>query len=247
MYPITKKLLVELMPECAEAAESFCAPINTAFQEFKISTLESRAAFLAQAGHESVRFTSLMQSLNYSTKGLLRVYPNLFTEAEAVEYAHKPLRIASRIYANKFGNRDEASTDGWWYRSRGLFPRILGVNGYKRCGEALMGDPLVLLRRPELLSTPGGATRSAAWFWSVNGCEELAQQDQDTAFRILTKTINGGLHGLHDRLYLYEKAKRLLIRGPQLITRLPSGTNVSGTATADTEAILANREQYGTR
>ena len=138
------------------------------------------------------------------------MFPQFFTTEQAIEYAHKPLRIASRIYAGRLGNRDEQSTDGWWYRSRGLFPKILGAAYYRRCGESLAGDPLMFLRRPELLSTPLWAVRAAIWFWAENGCNELADDTSEQGFRRLTRRINGGLHGLQDRLYLYEQAKQLL-------------------------------------
>lgn len=207
---ITAELLIELMPECSEIAGLFVEPLNQVFATYEINTLWRQSSFLAQAGHESVRFTTLAQNLNYSTKGLLRVYPQYFTLDQATEYAHKPLRIASRIFAGRMGNRDEASTDGWWYRSRGLFPRILGASGYRRCSEGLTNDPAFLLKRPELLSTPLWACRAAGWFWDTNSCNDIADDPTEQSFRRLTRRINGGLHGIQDRLYLYERAKRLL-------------------------------------
>ena len=213
MIPVTREMLVEIMPESSEVAVLFVEPLNEVFDVFEISTLIREAAFLAQTGHESVRFTTLSQNLNFSVKGLLRVYPQLFTSDQAAEYAHKPLRIASRVYAGKMGNRDEASTDGWWYRPRGLVPKILGAAGYRRCSEGLTDDPAFLLKRPELLSVPLWAVRAAAWFWDNTQCNELADEDTEQAFRRLTRRVNGGLHGLQDRLFLYERAKRILAQG----------------------------------
>lgn len=223
MYiPVTEELLVAMMPECSEVAVKFVEPLNEVFERFQIDTLVRQSAFLAQAGHESVRFTTLVQNLNYSTKGLLRVFPQFFTPEQATEYAHKPLRIASRIYAGRMGNRDEQSTDGWWYRSRGLFPKILGAAGYRRCSEGLMQDPQVLLKRPELLAEPLWATRSAAWFWDSGDCNTLADVPTDQSFRRLTRRINGGLHGISDRIYLYNLAKGLLSGDRSLISRVDS-------------------------
>lgn len=210
MIPVTRDLLVEMMPESSEVAEQFVEPLNEVFGTFDINTLVRQAAFLAQTGHESVRFTTLSQNLNFSVKGLLRVYPQFFTPEQATEYAHKPLRIASRVYAGRMGNRDELSTDGWWYRSRGLVPKIIGAAGYRRCGEGLAEDPTLLLKRPELLSTPLWAARAAGWFWDSFKCNELADEDSDQSFRRLTRRINGGLHGLQDRLFLYNVAKTAL-------------------------------------
>lgn len=223
---ITTELLVRVMPESSEVAGLFVEPLTEVFGTFGIVTVEQQAAFIAQAGHESVRLTTLAQNLNYSTKGLLRVFPQYFTAEQAIEYAHKPLRIASRIYAGRMGNRDEASTDGWWYRSRGLFPRILGASGYRRCSEGLTEDPLFLLRRPELLSTPLWAVRAAGWFWTENSCNILADTSDDQSFRRLTRRINGGLHGIQDRLFLYERAKSALLGEQIEITREPTAAPV---------------------
>lgn len=203
MVPVTKEMLIRAMPESRDIAGEFVEPLNEIFGTFEINTPLREAAFLAHAGHESVRFTTMAQNLNYSVKGLLRVFPQFFTPDQATEYAHKPLRIASRIYAGKMGNRDEASTDGWWYRSRGFAPRILGAAGYRRCSEGLTGDPQFLLKRPELLMTPLWAARAGGWFWDSAACNDLADEGSDQAFRRLTRRINGGLHGLADRQYLY--------------------------------------------
>lgn len=207
---VTQELLIDIALESASVAGLFVDPLNEVFETYHINTVLQRAAFLAQAMHETVRFTTLVHNLNYSAKGLLRVYPQFFTQEQAEEYAHKPVKIASRIYAGKLGNRDEASQDGWWYRNRGLFPRILGASIYRRCSEGLTADPLFLLKRPELLGEPKWACRAGGWYWHTNGCAELAEKDTDQAFRKLTRKINVGLHGLQDRLYLYNRAKRLL-------------------------------------
>jgi putative chitinase len=64
-----------------------------------------------------------------------------------------------------------------------------------------------LLRTPELLELPQWAAESAAWFWSVNGLNALADQNE---FNATTRRINGGLNGLQDRLELWGRAREVL-------------------------------------
>lgn len=47
----------------------------------------------------------------------------------------------------------------------------------------------------------------AAWFWSVNGLNALADQNE---FNTITRRINGGLNGLQDRLELWGRARAVL-------------------------------------
>lgn len=86
--------------------------------------------------------------------------------------------------------------DGFKYRGRGLI-QITGRANYKQCGNALGLD---LESHPEMLEQPAIAARSAAWFWASHGCNELAD---DGNFDAITRKINGGLNGQHDRLALF--------------------------------------------
>jgi putative chitinase len=155
------------------------------------------AAFLAQIGHESGGLTRLVENLNYSAQGLAATWPNRYAgpNALALKLARKPEAIANNCYANRMGNGDEASGDGWRYRGRGLV-QVTGRNNYEAAGKAL-GQPL--LEQPELLQLPGPAARSAVWFWKSNGCNELADADK---FEAITRKINGGMHGQAERVAL---------------------------------------------
>jgi putative chitinase len=69
---------------------------------------------------------------------------------------------------------------------------------------------LDLLTKPELLEQPVYAALSAAWFWSSNGLNELADAGQ---FEAITRRINGGLNGQAERLKLLAKASAVLSAG----------------------------------
>lgn len=89
--------------------------------------------------------------------------------------------------------------DGIRYKGRGLI-QLTGRHNYEACGEALELD---LVACPELLEEPINACRSAAWFWQSHGLNELADK-QD--FLRITKRINGGTNGWHERQKYYQRA-----------------------------------------
>ena len=91
------------------------------------------AYMLATVYHETDRrMQPVEENLNYSAKRLLEVFPKYFQSAEeAASYAGKPEKIANHVYANRLGNDDEKSGDGWRYRGRGLV-QITGKANYAK-------------------------------------------------------------------------------------------------------------------
>ena len=110
------------------------------------------------------------------------------------------------------GRKDLGNTqlgDGIRFKGRGLI-QITGRANFAACGKALVLD---LIKHPELLEEPVNACRSAAWFWSAHGLNELADMGD---FLKISVRINGrnkktGLpNGWDDRQALYGKAKEVL-------------------------------------
>lgn len=184
-------------------ADKWLRPLNDAMAAYDIGTAAREANFLAQIAHESAGFARLDENLNYSPAGLLKTFAKYFTADDAVVFAHDPRRIACRVYANRMGNGDEASGDGYRYRGRGLI-QLTGRAMYARCGKAIGLD---LEGAPEQLLEPPHAALSAAWYWQTNGCNELAD---DGNFTAITRKINGGLNGLEDRQAWLDKANTAL-------------------------------------
>jgi putative chitinase len=194
-----------------EHAARWLAPLNQAMAEWAIDTPHRQAAFLAQTLHESGQFRHVSENLHYSADRLRHIWPARFrSDEEAQACAGNPERLANKVYANRLGNGDEASSDGWNYRGRGLI-QLTGRDNYDRCASALTLD---LLAQPDLLQEPEGAARSAAWFWANNKLNELAdpKPDSDAAegFTQITKRINGGTVGLEARVEQWEKVKAVL-------------------------------------
>jgi putative chitinase len=179
-------------------------PLLKTFEKYEINTPRRQAAFIGQCGHESASFKVLRENLNYSAKGLTATWPSRFPNIEqAMEFERKPERIANKVYGGRadLGNTEDG--DGWRFSGKGLI-QLTGRNNYKTCGDALGVD---LIANPELLIEPEYAALSAGWFWNKRGLNALADNEDWTT---ITKRINGGTHGLQDRIDRTHKAMDIL-------------------------------------
>jgi len=209
MSTITREQFIEIMPECKHVIDKYVEHINEGFDRFEANTPLRQAGFIAQVGHESTRLTRVEENLNYSANGLIRTFPTFFNHETAKEFAYKPQKIANRVYANKGGNGDEESGDGWRYRGRGLIQVTLKSN-YRRRGLRLLSMPEHFIENPDALLEPEWAVRTAFDYWDENGLSDYADRNSAAEFRNLTRRINRGLRGLDDRIDLWRKAKEVL-------------------------------------
>lgn len=193
----------ELSSLC-HSPDDWLQPLNDAMNLFEIDTDQRIAYFLAQIAHESNNFLTLEENLNYSENGLRETFPTHFVESEFVKYAHQPEKIANRVYANRMGNGDEASGEGWLFRGRGPI-QVTGRNMYRRIGG---GIGVNLEDDPDLVLDPTHGALAACYFWRSMGCNELAD---DGNFVAITRKINGGLEGEASREALLAIAKAALI------------------------------------
>lgn len=184
--------------------QQWVTALNDTFSQFGILTPNQQAAFIGQCGHECGHFRILEENLNYRAATLMKLWPKRFPTLEiANQYAGNPKKIANMVYANRMGNRDEASGDGYRFRGRGCI-QLTGHSNYFHAGKALGVD---FVMEPDLVATPKYAAMTAGWFWSTHGCNELAEAANWTA---LTKKINGGTIGLDDRILHTKQALEAL-------------------------------------
>ena len=204
-FTLTADKLQQCLPNNKEIDQ--WVPILTQyFEKYEINTVQRAAAFLAQCGHESMDFTVTHENLNYSAQALQSVFSKYFNNVDvANEYARQPEKIANRVYANRMGNGDEASGDGWKFCGKGIL-QITGHDNVMICSEFAFDDKR-LVDDPSWLQTPEGCIVSACWFWITRKLNDLADQDNN---KEITYKVNGGYIGLDDRNSRYENCKSVL-------------------------------------
>ena len=174
--------------------------------KFELNTPLRLSHFLAQCGHESGGFKLVQENLNYSAQGLQGVFGKYFPGNLEESYARQPQKIASRVYANRMGNGDEASGEGWKFRGRGYI-QLTGKDNYKAFSAAINED---CVANPDLVSTKYPLA-SAAWFFHKNGLHKIADGGAtDAVVTSVTKRVNGGTIGLPDRIKHFKEYYSLL-------------------------------------
>lgn len=185
----------------------WAAVLGDACARHGINTSKRVALFLANTGHESNGGRALRENLNYAPAALVAQWPNYFPPEYAEEVGRTANHLADQkaiaeaAYGGRMGNVNLG--DGWRFVGRGLM-QTTGRNNYERLAQTL---GMLIDDLPGWIETKEGAAESAAFFWSANGCNELADLGAVTKCRL---RINGGKNGLKDVLDRYAKALRLL-------------------------------------
>lgn len=201
---ITQANILRAVPETYKPRiPEFLAYFQQWAEPFEVNTPLRITHFLSQCWHESGNLRYVEENLNYSADGLMKTWPSRFTREKAQEYARKPEKIANYVYANRMGNGDEASGDGWRYRGRGL----IGLTGKNQYMEYTKSDFCVgdVVKNPDLVAKAPGFVKTALFFWWKNGCNKFADKDDCVG---LTKRINGGTLGLANRQFLLRRFKK---------------------------------------
>jgi putative chitinase len=175
--------------------------LKKAMEYFKM-TPERAAHFFAQTAHETGEFKLFTENLNYSAAGLRNVFGKYFPSTLAESYARQPEKIASRVYAERMGNGNEASKEGWVFRGRGAL-QLTGKSNYKVFSDYLKKPEI--MTNPDLVSTDF-AFESAIFFFDNNKLWSICDRGvSDATILSLTRRINGGTNGLEHRNELTKK------------------------------------------
>jgi putative chitinase len=186
--------------------DSVIAQIPSVQEKFEINTTLRLAHFLAQCGHESGGFKVTTENLNYGAAGLVSIFKKYFTAESAKEYQRKPEKIANIVYANRMGNGNQASGEGYKFRGRG-FIQLTGKDNYTSFDKVVEDD---IIANPELVATKYPLL-SAAWFFHKNGLHRIADKGAtDAVVTEVTKRVNGGTIGLPDRIKHFKEYYSLL-------------------------------------
>jgi putative chitinase len=128
------------------------------------------------------------------------VWPREFPTVESAQpYIDNPEKLADVVYADRLGNGDASSGDGWEFRGEGLI-QLTGRSLFTTFGETVGKSPE---DTAAWLLTPEGAAASACWYWNTRNLNPLADAWEVTR---TTVVINGGTTNLADRLRLCNAA-----------------------------------------
>ena len=163
----------------------------------RMPDVHARALEAARVGSsvETGGIAHMVENLNYRNAARLdAIFRSVRCIADAKALiARGPEAIANRVYANRLGNGDEASGDGWRYRGSG-YKQLTGRANYRDIGRIVGLD---LEAHPDLAREPESAARIAFAFWDARGCSSLADAGDVEG---VTARINGpAMLGLAER------------------------------------------------
>lgn len=201
---ITPGQLASVFPTVRDPG-TWCRTFGLMADEFGLNTPDRLAMFLAQTGYESSSFNVLRERTSYSTVARLRaVFPHEFpTDESAVPFVLNPQGLANYVYANRNGNGDYASGDGFRFRGGGLI-ELTGRGNYRDVGVAMGLD---LETRPIQIELQIVAARTAGFYWRQHDLNAAADHgDVDW----VTRHINGAaMEGAAERRELWQKLSTL--------------------------------------
>ena len=189
--------LKSLQERAGVAADGAFGPgtIKAGMALLKLTPIRA-AHFFAQTSHETGGFKAFSENLNYSAQGLQGIFGKYFPGTLEESYARQPEKIANRVYADRMGNGNEASGDGWKFRGRGAL-QLTGKANYEAFSKYLGTNEV--MENPDLVATKYSFD-SAMFFFEKNKLWTICDKGiNDAAILELTKRINGGTHGLEDR------------------------------------------------
>jgi len=201
---LTKEKIVHLLHGNPEA-DAWADAAMEILPKYEITTANRIAGFFAQTGHESQSLKVLEENLFYRAETLDKIFPKYFKNAgrNAAEYAKQPQKIANVVYANRMGNGDAASNDGFNFRGRGPI-QLTGRENYTNFGKTvgLTAEQVI-----DYIQTKKGALESACWYWKSRNLNAACDASDIVK---MTKLVNGGTIGLEDRSKHYNEALAIL-------------------------------------
>ena len=218
---VSAEVIRRIAPQCGTNAARVAEALAPALERFGINTRLRLVHFLPQVAHESGGFVRKRENLNYKPEAILATFntPKVkrFTPAQAqlygrtAEHAANQQAIANIAYANRMGNGDAASGDGWRTRGGGWM-QLTGTTNHNACA-----DFFGIARHSvgEWLATDKGAALSAGWFWHINNLNRFADVDDvdgtSDCVNIGRKTSAiGDAIGYQERRFLTDETRKVI-------------------------------------
>jgi len=224
----SKDDLKKLFPNANDIVlQDIANAINKYGKDFGIDTKEKLQHFLAQAGHESAKFTVFTENLNYRWEKLDLVWgkyfnslsnpnldpnkanPNDYKRSSTSAYVNVE-KFANYVYGNRMGNN--AYGDGYKYRGRGIF-QLTGKNNYTAFNNFYRNNydsSVDIINNPDLLtSNKEMMVISALWFYKNNVLNRI-KVNENTSVKSVSVKVNGGTNGLNDRIQIFNIAINII-------------------------------------
>ncbi|QXG27929.1 M23 family metallopeptidase [Pseudomonas viridiflava] len=240
---ITYEMLKKARPNITDAYCNTILPfLNKYARLYNIDTPLRVAHLLAQVGHES-GFKVVEEKLDYTAvrmrqvfgcrgnqkgyneltdecKVLPRLRPKLWSEPNT--YAHNAVNLGSYVYANKNGNGNEASQEGYKFRGRGII-QLTGKYNYTKYtkihNERDPSDIKDFVESPDLIvSDVKYGIESAFVWWHMNDMNSFIQTsyenrtENDISKHVadVSEKVNGGTIGLSERITLFNSLREMV-------------------------------------
>lgn len=194
-------------------AEKLTTKYKTLLNKYGINTPLRLQHFWSQVDAESA-IKPIRESLHYTTiKGLRDTFKTPFkgkSDAFVSQYLKNSIKCANYVYANRGGNDNEASGDGYKFRGGGML-MVTFKDGYRKLSEDTGID---FTKNPDLILEEANSLISALNYWKNNNLNKYADLDDidsiSDIINIGSKTKSyGDANGFKHRLDLLKKYKQI--------------------------------------
>ena len=214
MYTLTGPILKSICPNLyLDRAIILANLFNQSAIKYSVTTLPRIHAFLAQIAHESGEFSIKTENMNYTTpQVIVNTWPSRFSidgsdnKLKASDYTRQPEKLANSVYANRMGNGDVNSGDGFRYRGGG-FLQLTGKESYQAYAKYIGKN---VAETSDLVHTTDQYALDSA-FWEFCIDKQLLDEADRGEFITITRRINGGIIGLPLREKYYTRCKKYIV------------------------------------
>lgn len=220
---ITPSLLRTIAPAMSQQTAQTYAPVFAELcPKFGMDTRTEFEEFIANVLHETGSLTQFSENMNYSAQRLSQVWPGRYQETYvekdgpkkvtkkrpnslAVRLSYRPEAIANNVYANRMGNGNEASGDGWRFRGGGGL-HSTGRSMYQKGATYFKLD--VADYAAKIRTEPEWVAKSALFVFCIE--KQLLDEATRNEALAICIAINGGKIGWEEREVFRKRAKSAL-------------------------------------